>query len=297
MPRLSAIPALGIALLLGGVASWIRLPAADRHLAADVYEDRYYLPQPEWLALLSLGYTEALADALWMRLLVYYGDEIVHRGDEAHLFDYADAILTLDPDYLPVYRRVGTLAIYAATSRSPEDVERSIAIMERGVERFPDDGPLRWTLGATLAFELAPMYGTAHPEDAQRARERAAPHLVRAAELGAAPPYASMSNAALLERVGHAEEAARHLEEMYALTEDETLRAQIAERIESLRTGAFAAGFVEENRRFEERWGREMPYAPAALYDLVGPIPVIDTNAVLRDGYGAHVLDEGPPLE
>lgn len=294
MSRLPVIPTLTLALALGGFASWARQPAMDRQREADVYEDQYYLPRPEWLALVSLGHTEALADALWMRLLIYYGEEIVHRGDETHLFDYADAILTLDPDFLPVYRRVGTLAIYGATSRTPEEIERSVALMERGAERFPDDGPLQWTLGATLAFELAPLYGTQQPELARQARERAAPYLVRGAELGAAPPYASLSNAALLERVGRAEEAARHLEEMYALTDDESLRAQMAQQIESLRSSAFATGFVEENRRFEDRWGREMPYAPAALYDLVGPIPVIDTTAILRDGFGAHTLDEGP---
>ncbi|MFO0681262.1 MAG: hypothetical protein U0234_04385 [Sandaracinus sp.] len=281
-----ALPLLA-ALSLGVIGAIARLPATERAQEADTYEDRYYLPTPVWLEVFSLGYREALADLIWIRMLVYYGDELVHRGAERHVFDYADAILALDPDASMVYRWMGTLGVYRATDVTVEDVERTATIMERGAARYPNDGQLAWRTGALLAFELPPFYRE-DPAAQRRARERAVPYLVRATELGAAPPYAMLTSSSLLLRIGHAEEAATHLEEMYSAVEDPALRAEIAARIESLRSGAFAEAFVEENRRFEERWGREMPYAPAALYDLVGPIPVVDTAAVLRDGFGAH---------
>lgn len=295
MDRSRSLAAVVVALLMGAAATAIRLPATARYAEVNQYEDAYYLPAPGWLQVMSLGYQETLADLIWMRTLVYYGDELTHGGAERHIFDYAEAVLTLDPDYLSVYRRVGTLAIYRQGDVPVEEVERAIAIMERGMERFPNDGELAWTTGATLAFEL-PAHYTGHPDQQDAARARAAPYLVRAAELGSAPPYTMLSNATTLARVGRAEEAATHLEEMYAVTDDLDLRAEIARRIQELRSQAFAEGFVEENQRFEDAWGREMPYAPAALYDLVGPIPVIDTRAVLRDGFGVHALGGGDPV-
>ncbi len=272
---------------------WARVPASEAYEAADHYEDRYYLPSPAWLEVFSLGHREALADLLWIRSLVYYGDELANHGEERHVFDYAEAILALDPDFRSVYLRIGTLALYRSSAIDAEDAERAAALMERGTERFPDDGELAWRTGATLAFELPPLYAN-DPARQDDARSRALPFLVRAVQLGAAPPYAMFTNAALLRRIGRTEEAATHLEEMYAVTSDPEQRAEIAAEIQALRSRAFSTAFVEQNERFESAWGRQMPYAPAALYDLVGPVPVIDTNAVLRDGFGAHVLDDEP---
>lgn len=287
---------LVVALALGVIGSLIRLPAAERYHAASGYEDRYYLPAPAWLEVFSLGHREAAADLVWLRTLVYYGDELVHQGQERHVFDYAEATLALDPDDRLVYHWIGTLAIYRAQAVTAEDVERAAAIMERGCARFPDDGQLAWRTGAVLAFELPHLYAD-RPAEAQHARERALPYLVRATQLGAAPPYATLLNASLLLRVGRAEEAATHLEEMYSTIEDPEMRAEITERIETLRSQAFTEAFVEENRRFEDDWGRQMPYAPAPLYDLVGPVPIIDTGAVLRDGIAAHVFDGEPTFQ
>jgi hypothetical protein len=285
-----------IALGLAAVGTAARIPASQRYLAVDTYEDRYYLPQPEWLGLFCLGYREAGADLIWMRLVVYYGEEIFQRGHEAHVYEYAEAVLALDPDAVGIYRWIGTFGVYRADGASAEEVERAVAIMERGAARFPNDGVLAWRTGATLAFELPPLYGD-RPELARRSRERAAPYLVRAAQLGAAPPYALFSNASLLTRIGRSEEAATHLEEMYAVTDDPERRDQIAAYIEHLRSESFATAFVEENGRFEDDWARQMPYAPAAFYDLVRPVPVIDTNAVLHDGFGHHALDGEPTWE
>lgn len=280
-----------LVLALGAASQAFRLPAMERYLATGGYEDRYYLPAPEWLDLFSLGHREALADLIWARALVYYGEEFAAQGDVEHVFDYAEAMLALDPDFRAVYEWVGTAGVYRPADTTAEDVARAAEIMERGAARFPNDGDLAWQVGATLAFEL-PIRYPPHSPERDRAQERGAVYLMRASELGAAPPYAMLTSATLLARVGRAELAAAHLEEMYATTTDPDLRNEIALRIQSIRSDAFGAAFVEENQRFEDRWGREMPYAPAAFYFLVGPVPVIDTHAVLRDGFAAHALDD-----
>ncbi len=291
VPNGAVVPlAIAGAMALGCLATVFRVPTMDRYLETNGYEDRYYLPAPEWLVVFSLGHREALADLIWARALVYYGEEFAAQGHVEHVFDYTEAMLALDPDFRAVYEWVGTAGVYRPSDTTADDVERAAAIMERGAARFPSDGRLAWQVGATLAFELPIRYPVGSAER-DRAQQRGAVYLMRASELGAAPAYAVLTSAALLARVGRAELAAAHLEEMYATTTDLDLRAEIGLRIQSIRSEAYGAAFEDENQRFEDRWGREMPYAPASLYFLVGPVPAIDTRAVLRDGFAAHALD------
>lgn len=284
-------PILALAILFA-LATPFRLAAMARTIETSGYEDRFYLPAPEWLVAFSLGHREALADLLWMRTLVYYGDEIQHQGQLQHIFEYTEAMLMLDPDFRAPYAWIGTLGVYRPQDTTAEEVERVVAIMERGVERFPDDGPLAWEMGATLAFELPRLHHD-HPELANRARERGAHYIMRAEELGAAPPYAALVSERLLARVGRAELAISHLQEVYATTTDLDLQNEIALRIASIQSDALGAAFTEANQEFEDRWGHEMPYASPALYYLVGPVPVVDTTATLRDGFAADAVRNG----
>src|SRR5690606_36908356 len=63
------------------------------------YEDIYYLPPPAALRYVSLGWDEAAADLVWLRALVYFGDELIHEGQVRHVFDYTEAMLALDPRF------------------------------------------------------------------------------------------------------------------------------------------------------------------------------------------------------
>jgi len=52
----------------------------DHYLSMQAYEDIYYLPPPKWLQVMSLGHRRAVADLIWLRALIYFGDEFVNRG-------------------------------------------------------------------------------------------------------------------------------------------------------------------------------------------------------------------------
>lgn len=246
------------------------------------YEDVYYLPSARWLPVLSLGHREALADLLWIRALVYFGDELTNRGAQRHLFEYADAIVELDPRFPAVYRWMGMAAFYGALGTRPEDGWRAIELMERGASLFPGDGDLAWDLGAALAFEMPVVLRDRAEID--RARERAAPHLMAAVRLGSAPEWAALSNASMLVDLGRTEQAARHLEEMYAAVRDPTVRDEIAARIEELRTRGYADAVVTLAREQEERRRRDFPYVSSEMHLLLGERPPVDISAPIRDG-------------
>ena len=149
---------VGVILLLAIVSGvWsLRGRAMQHYLAMQTYEDIYYLPPPEWLQVMSLGHRQALADLIWLRALIYFGDEFIHKGAVKHVFNYGESMLALDPDFRRVYRWVGVAGVYTPLGSSTEVMERSIDVLRRGVERFPDDGDLAWDAGATITYELLP---------------------------------------------------------------------------------------------------------------------------------------------
>ena len=293
MSRRTAIlvPVLA-ALLLAAASDRLRERAHGSFTEARSYEDLYYLPPVEWLPVFSLGWDEAVADLIWMRALVYFGEEMNQEGELRFVFDYVEAILTLDPDFRAVYPWIGMAGMYRPRAVSVEEIERSVEFLERGAARFPDDGDLAWELGASLAFELAPRIED--PERKREVQERAMPHLMRAARLGSAPDWMVISNAAILARIGRTDQAARHLEEMIDQVEDPGTRARMEERIRMLRSRAEAEAFFAQQEALEERRRRDFPYVHPTLHVLLGDKPVVDLVTPIREGLPAALAAPEP---
>ena len=281
-----------LSLLLLGIVLGVGLRAAvrDHATASETYEDIYYLPPPAWLPVMSLGHDSALVDLLWIRALVYVGEEFGHRGEMRHVFDYTEAMLSLEPDFETLYHWIASAGLYQTSEVTREDLLRTLAILERGVERMPDSGQLHWDLGATLAFESSDFA----VDDAEREdwRLRGVEHLMIATRLGAAPLWMVLANSSMLLRVGASERAVEHLEEMYATVDSPETRAEIQARIAAIRGEAHAEAFVHEAEQLEEARLGEFPYVEPNLYFLLGPRPPVDTAAALRDGHGAHAFDD-----
>jgi len=283
---------LGLTIAVAVVgASTMRLGAMRAYLAGEAYEDVYYLPPSVWLRVFSLGHEEALADLVWMKALIYYGNEIVNRGDVAHVFDYGDAIVTLDPHFAAAYPWVGGSALYRTGAPTARDGERAVAFMIRGLRYFPDDPELHWEIGATLSYELPPLLTTA--EAKADARQRGLPYLQTAARLGGGPPWLALTNVTQLSRLGRTEQAIRHLEEVYATVRDDDTREQLASALARLRSEAYAQAFAATQRELEERWRRDAPYLSPTMYLMVSPWTDTDARTRwLRRGFIETIADE-----
>ena len=264
------------ALLLGLLAGvWsLRSRAMDRYLATQSYEDIYYLPPPHWLEVISLGHRRALADLIWLRALVYLGDEFVNRGEVRHVFKYGESMLALDPDFKRVYRWVGMAGVYTPKVSSPEHMERAIDVLRRGVERFPNDAELAWDTGAMITYELLPHLPEDDP-DRERLAADGRDHMMTAARLGGGPAWLVLTNAASLRKLGETDRELRHLEEVYGMVGDPSVRTQIEIRISQLRDQAYSEAFRAANEDFEQRRQEEFPYLPSTLYFFVAdPIEI-----------------------
>ena len=282
---------------LGGTALalilWLSLSAAGARsarwhaeghfLATQSYEDRYYLPPPEWLRVLSLGHSEALAGLIWLKSLVYFGEELVHRGNVANLYRYADAMIALDPYFEKVYRWVASGAIYRTGTVTVDDEQRAIRYLEQGVRRFPDDGELAWDLGANYVYELVPMLAT-QAEKAE-ARRRGVEHLRVAALSGHGPPWLALSASTEFAKLGQAEQEMRYLEELYPQLSDPAMKLQVEARLARLRSRSYVEAVRRAGEEFEAAHVRDYPYLHPTLYLLLGPKPPFDGRALLLRGF------------
>lgn len=282
----SARSALALAFLvtLAGLAARHTRGHGEGHfLATRRYEDVYYLPPPDWLAVLALGHREALAGLIWLESLVYFGEEVSHGGSVAHLYRYADAMIALDPYFKKVYRWVASGAIYRPGFVQLDHARTAIDYLERAVRLFPDDGELAWDLGANYLYELVPLLSS--KDEKAKARMQGVEHLRVAALRGFGPPWLAMSAATEFDRLGRTEQLIRYLEELYPLMSDPTTKAEIERRLARLRSQSYAEALRRTTEQLEASRLRDFPYLDATLYLLVGPRPPFDGLALLLRGF------------
>jgi hypothetical protein len=280
MPRhtRTLIAALLLVLPAGYVADQFRIRAQDHYRVTQKYEALYYLPPADYLRLAALSHREALADFIWLKAVIYFGQELVHRGSVENLYRYTDAMLALDPYFKRVYHWVAGCALYRTGEIGESDARKAIAYLERGMRLFPDDGELAWDLGATYMYELVPMVSS--PAEKAKARERGLGYLELASLRGAGPAWLGLQAAAQLSKLGKTENAIRHLQDIHAITDDPQLKAQIEQRIAQLRSAAYAEALRRATEELEAARRRDFPYADTTLYLLLGRRPPFDGTAL-----------------
>lgn len=287
--------ALAALVLLAFAIRHVRQGAFTAHLESQRYEDVYYVPPSQWLPLFSLGYQAALADLLWCRALVYFGEEFIRHRSAKHLYDYTDAMLTLDSEFRAPYRWVATIAFYRPGEFDLQDAERAVSYLRDAVRKWPNDGELAWELGAALRFEIAPYVKDRSYR--RKLEEEAAEFLSAAALLGAGPPWLALNSSSLLHKLGKNEQAIRHLEEVYGTVQDPTTKANIAAQLARLRSEAYATAMTEANDQLEAARKRDFPYVDSSLFLVLGPkaqpgrMSMITRN-FLPSNQGEVLLDE-----
>jgi hypothetical protein len=279
MARLSFSP-LGRRLVAAGLVTLGLAGAFALQVEANLRADRLppeqellLLPRPGVLRLASLGHTELLADLVWVREVLYFGDELSRQGDFRWMEHYLAAVVTLDPHFRRAYTWGGIALIYNGRSATNGMVQASNALLERGLQAFPDDWELNFMLGANYLHELK----TADPKQKRAWKLRGAEHMRRAALSGKGPPYLPVLVATVLSRDGDTDAAVRHLEEILLTTEDEAVRTQVRNKLKHLQ--ARSLGAMERAREaFKQRWQRELPYVHADMFVILGdrpqPVPV-----------------------
>lgn len=240
--------------LILGLGACLSLTAAGTHLAIRLqrwqphgYASRatelIYLPTPAQARILALGYREVVADYYWVRALQYFTEPSLAVVSYKNLADFLEVVVGVDPDFEYAYKFAGIAIPFDVGRGRFVNTERSTSLLERGVERFPNNWQLRFFLGFN--------YLNYHQQPAKAAEQFAA-----ASKLPGAPRYLSAFTAKVFTVGGDIERAISFAETTLETAEDPEVQSLMKKRLRDLYAEKMVGRIEEGAQRFREQLGR-----------------------------------------
>ena len=231
-------------------------------------EKLIYIPNARFTKVASLGFHAVLADLLWARAVVYFGEHYLTDKDYSWLYRILDAVTTLDPKNILAYRFGGSLL-----ALEQQDVEKSIALLEKGIQNNPGED---WRLYFLLGFDYFYFI---------RDHVSAAKYLEIASRMPGHPKYLPRLAARMYAKAEDLDTALRFLEEMYMQYDDQKVKSAIAERISILVIKKQVRLLQDAVEKYKEIYG-EYPRELEALVhtELIRELPPVYEG-------GSYVID------
>ncbi len=177
-----------------------------------------YLPGNERVKPLLLGFHNTYAHVLWIRTVLYFGDNLMTDRSFPWLVQMLDIVTRLHPQFYPAYEFAGLLL--PAYTDNPDAAR---IILERGMIHL---GDTRWN----IAFILGMHYYRYHNN-----YETAAHYFSVASGVPGAPSEKLGTLAAtFFQRSGRDTEGVDLLYFLYQTSDNPTVRRHLEERIEEL---------------------------------------------------------------
>ncbi|MDI3283382.1 hypothetical protein [Polyangium sp. 15x6] len=251
----------------------VRARVAEQHAHVKETSDVYLLPPPKEVVELSFGYRAALADVLWAHALVAQGLRTAERRRFEHIADLIDTINELDPEFRDPYLMSDALITIQIGESRREDVDRTRAILERGMRNRPLDPEIWRTAGQFIAF-IAPGTYLTDPEERAAWKVDGARMLARAAELGGDAGHmgwAAIAGAGILTRQGERDAAIRLIQRTLAVTDDEELRERLQQQLASLVGEVKLEAYRRRQTEMLELTLRDVPFVSKSTLFVLGP--------------------------
>ena len=211
-------------------------------------EKLIYIPSPQFIKTASLGFHAAIADLMWARTIVYFGEHLKSDKDYEWLYHLLDVVTTLDPKNILAYRFGGNIL-----ALEKNDVESSIKLLKKGIEDNPgEDWMLYLLLGFNYFFYLQD-YSTA------------AEYLEIAAKTPGHPAYLPKLVARMYAKAEKTDTAIQFLESMYHEYDDPSVKESIAERLKIL----VAKREAQSLKQFVDKYKDIYGFYPKKPEDLI----------------------------
>ncbi len=241
-----------------------------------------YAPSPTSAPLVTLGFREAAADLLWIRLTGYFGGPDSTSNGVASL---VDAIVALDPKYHRTYEYGARAMTIARAGVDQTSYLHALAVLRRGIAEFPDDWKLPYLAGQIYTQDLV----TDDPKLRREWDERGTLLTESAIRKPGAPQQAATWVAFMRTKLGQRDRAIKDLRELLLVTRDERARKDMIEKLATLEdsdSSEIAAEVFEQRKLFDSKWRRDRPTIPPSMYILLGPrvVPGFDMTDLATGG-------------
>lgn len=219
-----------------------------------------YLPNGQTLKVAALGYSQVVADMLWIRVLPILGEREASVQDYRAAYRSVDVLTDLDPRFAYAYQVAGSiLGIWSPL------VDESIALLRKGIRHNPDVWQLPFYVGYLYAFER---------NDPQKAA-----HFLRmAALIPGAPEYVPKLAARMTVDAGNPVLGLEFLDRLLARVDNPRLREGLERRRREVVT-VVQIGLLESAvQRYQHRFGKAPPNLQALVE--VGMVPRIPKDSL-----------------
>lgn len=190
----------------------------------DSFQEMIYLPRGDGLKILACGFEAPLADALFIKSLIYYAESLVPENDPSksrkYTYELFDVITDLSPRFARAYQ---TGSLFLTASALHTSVLDGVKLLDKGVTTYerlakegqPADPDARWLfhtlLATTYDVNIQSYRRTAGDlVGASEARQTAAKEFRLAAASPHAPEYvilAAAGYASVVEGKGNIEDS------------------------------------------------------------------------------------------
>ncbi len=228
-----------------------------------------FAPSPEGAPYLALGYREAAADVLFVRLRGYFGG---FENTADSIAELCEAIVALDPRFHRPYEYCGGAMTLARQGVDQSSYLRAAALLERGAREFPNDWRLPNLAGQIYTQDLQ----SDDPKQVRAWQEKGTLLVESAIRRPGAPADLADWAAVMRTKFGQRERAIRELREVLLTTPETAARKALIERLAKLQdqnADAIAVEIYEARRSFQRQWQQERPEIPATWFVLLGPRP------------------------
>ena len=256
---------------LGG--SVVLLRQIDRMRGGATLEEVLYVPSPNVLKAMSLGYTGLMADVYWTRAVQYFGQKHRARSEQYRLLaPLLDITTTLDPHLIVAYQ-FGSTFLAQKPPEGAGEPDKAVALIERGIRDNPDTWQLYYELGFLQYMEL-------HDEVA------AARTFERGSTIPHAHPFLKILAASMAQHAGEHEMARMLWTTTYETTDDPLIKQNAFKHLRALKVDDDVTKLEARVEQFKARNGR----APQSMIELVqaGLLPGIPLDPL---GHPYKIVD------
>lgn len=242
-----------IALLIAGFSGLISIQERidPWRLNVDAKDEILYIPSGEYLKTAVLGYDNVVADLLWFRGIVLFGDSYRRSEDDAW-FDFLERIVEVASDLDPLDHRI---YLYGGSMLhlSPRHIPASTRVFLKGTEN--------------VSHYFMPFGVAMNALEYENDREKAVKYLQIAASRDEAPFYLRNLAATLLTESRQTETALIFLEEQLRYLSPGSLEYRaVTEKITDVTYQLHLERLIDARSRFQAAFGRD----PRPLSEMVG---------------------------
>ncbi len=216
-----------------------------------------FLPSGKALGVISLGYEELLADLLWVRATILFGERFGQDADQgwySWLYHMMDLASDLDPGFRAAYKYGGVMLRVDGAF-----VDQSTMTFAKGMHAMPDE----WYFPFGIAMNYFMYKGD---------RRLAAPYMRLAAQAGGGPFYLTNLAASLTDETQGLETALAFLEEERRQLPEGRARNAVEVKIFETKYQVAERGAQRVIAQYRRQQGR-LPGHPMAVSDLGLDLP------------------------